>query len=188
MLSIFIWRLVAKAVFHAVLPPTFRFVGSIFTLPNRRFYTPATDYEHVPTERGLHPIPSVIDLPLSPSVSAQSSTSLPRFGSDGLKLRNGNGNTGGGNFSGNGSSEKGVANVGIDHTEMGVSDEHQGRRKHYDADGVFWALHMTVLKPLTHIFRSVLTKVMVYVGIGLIASELGPVVFDFLGWNGVSRL
>jgi hypothetical protein len=62
-LLIFTWRIFAKASLHFALPRIFRFLASIFTLPNRRFYTPATDYEEVPIERGLHPIPSVIDLP-----------------------------------------------------------------------------------------------------------------------------
>ena len=46
-----------------ILPPTFRLLAQAFTLPNRRFYTPATDYKNVPSELGLRPIPSVIDLP-----------------------------------------------------------------------------------------------------------------------------
>lgn len=62
-LLIFTWRIFAKASLHFALPRIYRFLAGIFTLPNRRFYTPATDYEEVPIERGLHPIPSVIDLP-----------------------------------------------------------------------------------------------------------------------------
>ncbi|KAF8580179.1 hypothetical protein K439DRAFT_1357631 [Ramaria rubella] len=157
-LSIFVWRLVAKAVFHAILPPTFRFAAHIFTLPNRRFYTPATDYEHVPTELGLHPIPSVIDLPNSNSpLVSQASASLPRFNKR-LKLRNAN----------NGGPkdpelpEKGFTNVTTENPDSGVSSQRESKRKHYDAD--------------------VLTKVMVYVGIGMIAAEWGPVVFALLGW------
>lgn len=34
-----------------------------FALPNRQFYTPATDYKNVPSELGLRPIPSHINLP-----------------------------------------------------------------------------------------------------------------------------
>ena len=58
---LFVWCLVVKAVFHAI-PSIFRFTAHLFTLPNRRFYAPAMDYEHVANEKGLHPIPSVIDL------------------------------------------------------------------------------------------------------------------------------
>ena len=60
---IVIWRMLAKSFFHFVLPPTFRFLSHLFTLPNRRFYTPATDYTSMPADKGLRPIPSVIDLP-----------------------------------------------------------------------------------------------------------------------------
>lgn len=49
---------------HRILPPIFRFLAQLFTLPHRRFYTPATDYKNVPVEKGgLRAIPSVIDLP-----------------------------------------------------------------------------------------------------------------------------
>jgi len=62
-LVIFTWRILAKSILHLILPPTFRLLAQAFTLPNRRFYTPATDYKNVPSELGLRPIPSVIDLP-----------------------------------------------------------------------------------------------------------------------------
>ncbi|RPD55565.1 hypothetical protein L226DRAFT_511641 [Lentinus tigrinus ALCF2SS1-7] len=62
-LTIFVWRIVAKSFCHFILPPTFRFLSHLFTLPHRRFYTPATDYTSVPPEKGLRLIPSVIDLP-----------------------------------------------------------------------------------------------------------------------------
>ena len=90
----------------------------------------------MPTPSGLHPIPSVIDLPLSPTPPTQASVSLPRFGGDGLKLRNGNGATGTVKTLGQGFSEKG--DVLVDNTEMmsnPLADEPEGRRKHYDADG-----------------------------------------------------
>ena len=61
-LVIFAWRILAKSTLHALLPPTFRLLSQSFTLPNRRFYTPATDYKSVPSGIGLRPIPSVIDL------------------------------------------------------------------------------------------------------------------------------
>lgn len=76
-LLIFVWRIVAKFVLHNILPAFFRMLaykvlprleyinilpkGS--ELPNRRFYTPATEYDGAVPEDGLHPIPSVIDLP-----------------------------------------------------------------------------------------------------------------------------
>ena len=63
MLTIFVWRIVAKSFCLSVLPPIFRFLSHLVTLPHRRFYTPATDYTSVPPANGLRPIPSVIDLP-----------------------------------------------------------------------------------------------------------------------------
>jgi hypothetical protein len=60
---IFTWRILAKSTLHMLLPPTFRLLSQAFTLPHRRFYTPATDYGSVPSELGLRPIPSVMDLP-----------------------------------------------------------------------------------------------------------------------------
>src|SRR5690348_10144707 len=62
------WRILAKTTLHLILPPIFRGLSRVFSLPSRRFYTPATDYTSVPSEfsgDGLHPIPSVIDLPSS---------------------------------------------------------------------------------------------------------------------------
>ncbi|EPT05787.1 hypothetical protein FOMPIDRAFT_1045088 [Fomitopsis schrenkii] len=59
----FAWRILAKSILHVVLPPIFRLLAHAFTLPHRRFYTPATDYTSVPPEKGLYPNPPVIDLP-----------------------------------------------------------------------------------------------------------------------------
>lgn len=63
MLAIFAWRIFAKFLSHRMLPPIFRFLAQLVTLPHRRYYTPATDYKNVPPEKGLRAIPSVIDLP-----------------------------------------------------------------------------------------------------------------------------
>ena len=61
----------------------FRFLSQAIHLPHRIFYTPATEYKSVPSEFfhsstedrgagkfGLHPIPSVIDLPSRAGVLA----------------------------------------------------------------------------------------------------------------------
>ncbi|KAJ7020093.1 hypothetical protein C8F04DRAFT_1361006 [Mycena alexandri] len=52
-LTIFAWRLLAKALLHRALPPTFRFLATHvpYPLPHRRFYTPATDNTRVPSRR-----------------------------------------------------------------------------------------------------------------------------------------
>ena len=71
-MTIFTWRLLAKSLLHVILPPTFRLLARGFSLPHRRFYTPATDYKNVPSEfsnsdglGGLRAVPSVIDLPMT---------------------------------------------------------------------------------------------------------------------------
>ncbi|KAF7321362.1 Sphingosine-1-phosphate phosphatase [Mycena kentingensis (nom. inval.)] len=61
-LAIVVWRLCAKFFMHRLLPPIFRGLAKLVRLPNRRFYTPATDYTDVPPVDALHPVPSVIDL------------------------------------------------------------------------------------------------------------------------------
>ncbi|KAF8509064.1 hypothetical protein BU17DRAFT_56370 [Hysterangium stoloniferum] len=158
-LTIFTWRLTAKSLLHMILPPIYRSAALLVTLPTRRFYTPATDYEHVPPERGMFPIPSVIDLP---SAAGMSTTRSSRSG---LKLRGGLGN---GNGNGNGRClEKDRLAFGNGNGNGGGGGEsvhgHEAPgRKHYDAD--------------------VLTKMIVYAGIGMIASEGAPVVFELLGW------
>ncbi|KAF7315633.1 Sphingosine-1-phosphate phosphatase [Mycena indigotica] len=61
-LAIFVWRLAAKALMHRALPPTFRLLAKLISLPTRRWYKPATDYRFAPGVDALHPVPSVIDL------------------------------------------------------------------------------------------------------------------------------
>ncbi|EIM81915.1 uncharacterized protein STEHIDRAFT_103330 [Stereum hirsutum FP-91666 SS1] len=54
-LVILVFRLIAKPVLHSILPPLFRFLAHTVTkirpgwgLPNRRHYTPATEYGRMP--------------------------------------------------------------------------------------------------------------------------------------------
>ncbi|KAK1219246.1 Long-chain base-1-phosphate phosphatase [Marasmius sp. AFHP31] len=171
---IFAWRILAKSLMHVILPPTYRFLSHLFTLPSRRFYTPATDYKNVPSEfhfdsdhpggglGGLRSIPSVIDLPSSVKVGVElegvgSGMDISGLGSE-MKLRGRNGN--GAITNGNGS-------------PLARSDETEERQgkpdgvKHYDAD--------------------VLTKVVVYAGIGALATGIIPVLFEVFGW-GVSSM
>jgi len=153
-----------------VLPPTFRFLSIIFTLPSRRFYTPATDYTTVPPEKGLHPIPSVIDLPsqLEMEVDKEASASTGRaarknvgvlLGYSDVKNRkavNGNGANGDTKSQHSPNADVQFIDEKNDVVEGGVV-------KHYDAD--------------------VLTKVVVYTGIGILATEAVPILFEFLGWG-----
>ncbi|TFY53347.1 hypothetical protein EVJ58_g9506 [Rhodofomes roseus] len=127
-LVIFIWRILAKSMMHFVLPPLFRLLAHAFTLPHRRFYTPATDYKNVPAEKGLYPIPCV---------ARRRGEGPPRDAYP---------------------TEKVGLGLGVD--EYGAKREEV---KHYDAD--------------------VLTKVIVYCGIGMLACGLIPVMFEMLGWG-----
>lgn len=77
---------------HIILPPIFRLLAQGFTLPHRRFYTPATDYKSVPSEFGsggvLRPIPSVIDLPGELEVEVDSEWSnSDRWATGSAKMR-----------------------------------------------------------------------------------------------------
>ena len=125
---IFAWRLVAKPVLHAILPPIFRLLAHAFTLPHRRFYTPATDYQKVPQEKGLHPIPSVIDLPTQLEVEASGLSLVPdnpyRHMEQHLKARN----------TSNTAAKNAVQEERSDLTLAGAGEV----VKHYDADGEFF--------------------------------------------------
>ncbi|EIN09036.1 hypothetical protein PUNSTDRAFT_87143 [Punctularia strigosozonata HHB-11173 SS5] len=154
-LVIFAWRLIAKPTLHILLPPTFRLLAQIFTLPHRRFYTPATDYKSVPAEKGLHPIPSVIDLP----TQVEEVVDGDGLGRPSLRVPNGMKYRGGGGGKQGGAREKagngGELGLGLD------SDVDVEYVKHYDAD--------------------VLTKVFVYCGIALISVEALPMMFELTG-------
>lgn len=155
-LTIFVWRILAKSALHLILPPTFRLLARAFSLPHRRFYTPATEYKSVPSEFhpdasggfGLHPIPSVIDLPSSVGVGVEvggigsgvdgvSNLHSSLLGGD-LKMRNG------GNVNGNGNMAiKGHADTFVKSKHLngaaGYDNERNGKGdivKHYDADGM----------------------------------------------------
>ncbi|KAF9527614.1 PAP2 superfamily-domain-containing protein [Crepidotus variabilis] len=175
-LVIFTWRIVAKSALHLILPPTFRLLARFFRLPRRRFYTPATEYKSVPSEFhsettggfGLRPIPSVIDLPSAGVVGVEvggigsgadgiSNVHLTHHNGNLLKTRNGNGN-GSADIVVKSKDLNRVADSEKDGSEM---EEFDFRVKHYDAD--------------------VLTKVIVYAGIAVLASEGIPLVFNILG-------
>ena len=149
-LTIFVWRIAAKSFCLSILPPIFLFLAQLFTLPHRRFYTPATDYTSVPPEKGLRPIPSVIDLPRMVEYEAAESTARAQgrggvYGA--VKQRSGKGANGGVGGArggekaaavGAGTGEK-VAGMGQGAGEGRGAWAEQPKRerlvKHYDADG-----------------------------------------------------
>ncbi|KZT66652.1 hypothetical protein DAEQUDRAFT_730063 [Daedalea quercina L-15889] len=162
-LIIFVWRILAKSILHFVLPPLFRLLAHAFTLPHRRFYTPATDYTSVPPEKGLYPIPSVIDLPSMMEMEMDTGASGHRFGVPG-------GIYGERSVKQRGAKARGrTARVTYpaENTGLGLGVDEYGAKvdevKHYDAD--------------------VLTKVVVYSGIGMLACGVIPVLFEMLGWG-----
>ena len=143
-LTIFVWRIAAKSFCLSILPPIFRFLAQLFTLPHRRFYTPATDYTSVPPEKGLRPIPSVIDLPRMVEYEAAESTARAQgrggvYGA--VKQRTGKGGARGvEKVAAAGAGEK-VAGMGQGAGEGRGAWAEQPKRerlvKHYDADGAF---------------------------------------------------
>lgn len=134
-----------------ILPPTFRLLAQAFTLPNRRFYTPATDYKNVPSELGLRPIPSVIDLPehlrmeQEMDIGSRSSALGNGIGEAELRIRgvkmngDGNGNAhpkGWGTVYGTGNGDR---DWELEKHGSGKDNDNElkdgGAVKHYDADG-----------------------------------------------------
>lgn len=176
-LIIFAWRIIAKSTLHLILPPTFRFFARAVSLPNRRFYTPATQYNVMPSEfsqaggglGGLRPIPSVIDLPSTGGVGVEvggigsgNGSGLDTVGGvrglSAIKSRNASGR------SSETQDDFDYVNEKNEDAELrGSRYEKANDVKHYDAD--------------------VLTKAIVYAGIGMLATEVIPILFDLLGWG-----
>ncbi|KAI0747169.1 PAP2-domain-containing protein [Daedaleopsis nitida] len=159
-LTIFIWRIAAKSFCHFVLPPTFRLLSHLFTLPHRRFYTPATDYTSVPAEKGLRPIPSVIDLPRMVEYEVDGvgvSAAVRRNGPHGaIKQRGGR-------------------------AKQEVSENEQGPKN--EKISQWWAEPGEKARDVKHYDADVLTKVFVSSGIGVVATGVVPVMFEVLGWG-----
>jgi hypothetical protein len=128
--AIFVWRIVAKRVCLAILPPIFRlFSREVGPLPTRRWYTPATDYSSVPADAAhLRTVPSVIDLP---SAGVVKSGVLPRAHiyrmTEGTETKQ--------RF-GKGIQEKKGLQM-VDRQVLGEDAVREVKVKHYDADGEF---------------------------------------------------
>jgi len=145
---IFAWRIVAKTVMLTALPPIYRFVSTIVTLPHRRFYTPATEYKSVPQEDGLNPIPSVIDLPST--VESTNNRSL----------------------------HPSLANGSVAKQRLLSPGKEREQKESAEEEVVY-----DRTEPVTHYDASVITKVVVYCGIGWLAAEWVPALFEVLGWG-----
>ncbi|KAF8605669.1 hypothetical protein BDV93DRAFT_521493 [Ceratobasidium sp. AG-I] len=163
--AIFVWRIIAKRVLLAILPPIFRkFSSEVGPLPTRRWYTPATDYSTVPADAvHLRTVPSVIDLPSK--VSVLKSGVLPRTHiyrmAEGTEAKQRAGK--------NSQAKQGQGLEMINRQVIpGEGVVREEKVKHYDAD--------------------VLTKVVVYMGIGSIATGGIPILFEKLGWGVMNHL
>ncbi|KAF6753714.1 sphingosine-1-phosphate phosphatase [Ephemerocybe angulata] len=180
-LAIFVWRIVAKSALHLILPPTFRLLSKAFSLPNRRFYIPATEYKNVPSEFHvgedgtieLHAIPSVIDLPSSAGVMVE---------------------TGGIGSGVSGSSHRSPNNAEMKMRSVNGSGTHTVEAKKHSIPATSHSvrfgsaadeeLHSVPAKDsVKHYDAEVLTKVIVYAGIAFIACEVMPLFFEASGWG-----
>jgi dihydrosphingosine 1-phosphate phosphatase len=178
-LFIFGWRLIAKPIVQMLLPPLFRWLAhaSPIRLPHRRHYTPATEYSHGPPHT-LRAVPSMIDLDLAMTEVVDETgvvASGPRERSIGAVKRRGSPPS-------DSVQEKAAAVV---EAREGGTHEDDNKVKHYDADGTwnatifFWGGG----KPFVlTVMLLVLTKVVVYTGIGVITVML-PAMFEALEWG-----
>jgi len=150
------WRLVAKPIVQTLLPPLFRWLAhaSPVRLPHRRHYTPATEYSRGPPHT-MRAVPSMIDLDLAMAEVVDEGGGVAS-GREGRSV-------GAGAVKRRGSPSdyaRGKAVV-FEASEGGAVEDDEV--KHYDAD--------------------VLTKVIVYAGIGIIATVMVPAMFEALEWG-----
>ncbi|KAH9055409.1 hypothetical protein EDB87DRAFT_1834231 [Lactarius vividus] len=156
-LIIFSRRIVAKPSVQTLLPPLFYWLAwaSPVRLPHPRHYMPATEYVHGPLHT-VRAVPNMIDLDLAVAEVVDEDGGVAsgrRGGSSGAIKR-------GGSPSGS-VQEKAVT---FEEASEGGRGE-DGEVKHYDAGGAF------------------LTKVVVYMGIGAIATVIVPALFEALDWG-----
>ncbi|CAK9782950.1 unnamed protein product [Cutaneotrichosporon oleaginosum] len=169
--TIFLWRLVMKKTLLTILPPAFRLFSKVLDvpLPTRKFYLPATNYNEAQTP--IRPIPSFAELghlrdaspgspsPLTSPLHITRSPSPLKLEKEALRTRlrhnasNGNGSTSGSDSGYSPSLEK----------ELAMAEERKGSRGRK--------------RPTPHYDAEVLTKVVVYTGIGLLASAIIPACF-----------
>ena len=175
------WRMLAKPVLRTLLPPLFRWLAhaSPVRLPHRRHYTPATEYSHGPPHT-LRAMPSMIDLDMTMAEVVDEAGGVTsgregRFTGTGAVKRRG--------------SPSGYAQekaVAFEASESGGLEDDEV--KHYDADGACTSLRCFEPAMFSDIFAlsflavSVLTKVVVYSGIGVIV-VMAPAMFEALGWG-----
>ncbi|GAA5963990.1 hypothetical protein JCM21900_005859 [Sporobolomyces salmonicolor] len=167
---ILLWRVIAKEVCHLVLPPLFRFFAPIISLP-RRFYVAATDYGAYPRETSLHAVPSILDLPSlveDSEVAASSSSSAAILGPspDSSTLRN---------------RSSLAPTSSLDSPSLsGTTLAANGKTDPEPRSPSSTAAAATAEGQL-HLDADVLTKVVVYAGIGWMATVTLPWLFEQVG-------
>ncbi|KAL1941837.1 hypothetical protein VTO73DRAFT_6837 [Trametes versicolor] len=174
-LAIVIWRMLAKSFCHFILPPTFRFLSHGLKLPNRRFYTPATDYTSMPVDKGLRPFPSVIDLP------GMVEYEVDGVGADAAAASTAHGN----GLRAYSAAIKQRGGGGRNKQEAAVSESEKHARETDERDAQEWgaATRAEEEQDVKHYDADVLTKVFVYCGIGMLAAGGIPIMFEVLGWG-----
>ncbi|BGP16829.1 hypothetical protein JCM10213_004676 [Rhodosporidiobolus nylandii] len=155
--AILVWRIVAKHICHAILPPIFRLFARAHLVLPRRGYQVATEYDVYPEEPKLDPVPSILDLPAlvedaAVSSAATSSSSLAPPSTSSRRARPTVADR-----KPPISPTSGSASSAPHHTHSSAN----GGEEHKDVD--------------------VLTKVVVYAGIGWIATIALPSLFETLG-------
>jgi membrane-associated phospholipid phosphatase len=157
---IFAWRMLAKPTVQTLLPPLFRWLAhaSPVRLPHRRHYTPATEYSRGPPHT-LRAVPSMIDLDLAVAELVDEDSGGVASGREGRTA-----GVGAGAFKRRGlPSEDAQEKAVVFEVRVGGTLEDDDKVKHYDAD--------------------VLTRVVVYAGIGTLSAVLVPAMFEALEWG-----
>ncbi|KAL8280762.1 hypothetical protein RQP46_006766 [Phenoliferia psychrophenolica] len=176
-LGIFVWRLVAKEASHRALPPIFRFFAPLISLP-RRHYVVATEYEgYQHGDGGLHPIPSILDLPSLDELEAIDIS----HGKSAAVEKGGGGNGGGGMRSRPNAAGAGVVDDPLERVKRGGLPSN--KEKGFEEMSVGEEAEVAKKPPVETIRHDadVLTKVIVYSGIGWIATIGIPSAFEWVG-------
>ncbi|CEQ41375.1 SPOSA6832_03076 [Sporobolomyces salmonicolor] len=188
---ILLWRVIAKEVCHLVLPPLFRFFAPIISLP-RRFYVAATECEPFlsrssscefvltaldfadgayPRETSLHAVPSILDLPSlvedsEVATSSSSSAAILAPSPDSSTLRN---------------RSSFAPTSSLDSPSLsGTTLSANGKTDPEPRSPSSTAAAATAERQL-HLDADVLTKVVVYAGIGWMATVTLPWLFEQVG-------
>ncbi|GAA5883597.1 hypothetical protein JCM16303_004906 [Sporobolomyces ruberrimus] len=190
--SILVWRIVAKFMCHKALPPVFRLFAPVFALP-RRYYLAATEYGSYPEQKSLNPVPSILDLPslaedahlsTPSSTSALSSSSVSHLRRNRPQTKLSSSST-----------DSTVSSSSTPENELNTSEK---SKLLVQDDGSASLPHKRGMNPLSraeaggnggaggaetpiHLDADVLTKIVVYAGIGWMATVTLPWFFGGIG-------